>query len=89
MNHYIAINAYRTSTSNGFANTWVIYLCHNRQHQKRLLTIGLPVIDEHLVDNGINYPCYSTSGIRVANRKERQMATQCHHYPLEFAPDTA
>ncbi len=64
MKSYIAINSYRNSTDNGFANTWVVYRC-TREQQRRLLTEGLPtaVSSEK-----------TTMGIRLATPSERAWA---------------
>lgn len=70
MRHYIAINSYRSSTSDGFSNTWTIYRC-SRKDMATLLSDGLPVRDACGVDgNGNRYPISSTMGIRQATRKE-------------------
>ena len=73
---YIAINAYRTSTSEGFANTWHTYTC-SREQQRRLLREGLTVRDSCLLDSaGERHPMLSTMGIRLATRAERRAAAK-------------
>lgn len=65
--YYIAINAYRSSTSNGFGNTWNVYSCSGRAEQLALLRDGLPVSDCWYSDMT---PVCSTMGIRLATRGE-------------------
>lgn len=67
MNHYLAINAYRNSTGDGFANTWNVMRVKSRREQLRILAHGLPVHDIWFADGT---PCYSTFGIRLATRAE-------------------
>ncbi len=75
MNYYVAINNYRTSTSNGFSNTWWVYRCKSRRHQRGVLTVGLPVSDQYYIDtDGRAHPVVSTMGIRIATRVERRRA---------------
>jgi hypothetical protein len=67
---YIAINTYRTSTSDGFANTWVVYRTI-RKRQRELLRNGAPVKDQCLLaEDGRRLPYHSTNGIRLATRAE-------------------
>ena len=73
-NHYIAINAYRSSTDPGYGNTWTIYRCTAEQ-QRRLLSEGLPVRDQVLLNaDGSRSPSYSTQGIRTLTAAERAQA---------------
>jgi hypothetical protein len=65
MNYYIAVNGYRSSTSNGFANTWGIYKCRSRKQQLEILKNGLPVHDcWYQDDEGRHSPVFSTMGVR-------------------------
>jgi len=68
--HYIAINQYRSSTDDGFGNTWMLYLC-TREEQRKLLTDGLPVSDVWYEDGT---KCWSTRGIRTLTKSERRQA---------------
>jgi hypothetical protein len=80
--YYIAINSYRSSTSEGFCNTWTIYRC-SKETQRRLLTEGLPVRDQCYLDNdGAQRAMYSTMGIRVATPAERKRAASDPHLPV-------
>ena len=73
--NYIAINAYRSATDTGFANTWRIYRVTpaDRSH---LLSIGLPTF-------GCRTP--TPIGLRPATRTEirayRQQADYSGHTP--------
>jgi hypothetical protein len=73
--NYIAINAYRSSTSPGFANTWRIYRVSpaDRSH---LLSVGMPTF-------GCGTP--TPIGLRPATRTEirayRQQADYSGHTP--------
>ena len=73
--NYIAINAYRSATDTGFANTWRIYQVTpaDRSH---LLSIGLPTHDSASA---------TVTGIRPATRSEirayRQQADYSGHTP--------
>lgn len=89
MAYYIAINDYRSSTDEGFANTWSIYRCRDRKHQQQLLDDGLPVSDQcYLHDDGSRSECYSTKGIRLASRQEIREATRYGDKPrLADAPN--
>ena len=58
--NYIAINAYRSATDTGFANTWRIYRV-TPADRKRALTVGLPTYDDRNP---------TTVGIRSATRAE-------------------
>lgn len=70
MKNYIAINSYRSSTDNGFSNTWVVYHC-SRKDQMRLLREGMPTSDVcGLGPNGEQYPINSTMGIELPSRKQ-------------------
>ena len=65
MNYYIAVNEYRNSTSDGFANTWAIYKCRSRKQQLEILKNGLPVRDSwYQDDEGRHSPVFSTMGVR-------------------------
>ena len=77
--HYIAVNDYRGSSSDGFANTWSYYVCSGRR-QRELLTTGLPVSDECWEDaSGIRHASYSTMGIRLLTSAERRRAARDHY----------
>jgi hypothetical protein len=73
--NYIAINAYRSSTSIGFANTWSTFRV-TRSDRSRLLSIGLPTHDSASA---------TVTGIRPATRSEirayRQQADYSGHTP--------
>jgi hypothetical protein len=58
--NYIAVNAYRSATDTGFANTWRIYRVSpaDRSH---LLSVGLPTHDSTQL---------TVNGIRPATRAE-------------------
>lgn len=75
MRYLIAVNRYRSSTSDGFANTWQVYQCRDRAQQRRILRDGLPVSDVRGVDGT---PCYSTLGIRTVTAEERRI----EHAPM-------
>lgn len=82
--YYIAINDYRSSTDDGFANTWRLYHC-TREQQRRLLADGLPVKDECLIDDcGALSPCYSTNGIRTLTPAERSLVARQPHLADTF-----
>ncbi len=81
MQYYIAINDYRSSTSEGFANTWSLYRCDDREHQNSLLTKGLPVSDVHYTDGS---QCYSKNGIRTVTRDEYRYIKGCESYDGEY-----
>lgn len=68
--NWIAINQYRSSTSDGFGNTWAIYRCQP-ETRKRLLAEGLPVADQCVLrSDGTRETSYSTMGIRAATAQE-------------------
>jgi hypothetical protein len=73
--NYIAVNAYRSATDTGFANTWRIYRVSpaDRSH---LLSVGMPTF-------GCNIP--TPIGLRPATRAEirayRQQADYSGHTP--------
>lgn len=70
--YYIAINNYRSSTSDGFGNTWACYECPTAAYQRQLLTRGLRVHDcEHISKDGRRSMVYSTRGIRLLTNTER------------------
>ena len=66
MKYYIAINRYRSSTSDGFSNTWEIYSC-SKEDRRKLMSEGLPVGDVCNMDRSA---IYSTVGIRAATKAE-------------------
>lgn len=73
--YLVMVNAYRNSTSSGFANTWRPMRCADRAAQARVLRGGLPVNDCWLLDNdGGRSACYSSMGIRPAMADERREA---------------
>jgi hypothetical protein len=78
MNYYIAVNAYRSSTSEGFGNTWGLYKCRSRRQQIEVLNRGLPVSDTWYQnrDTGDRSPMYSTLGIRMPYPAERKEANR-------------
>ena len=80
--NYIAINKYRSSTSNGFDNTWVVYTVESRAEQRKLLEKGLPVNDCWHMDNS---PVYSTNGIRIATPAEIRAAKRDYLVDVEYA----
>jgi hypothetical protein len=87
-NYYVAVNAYRSSTSPGFVNTWDIYRCHSASDQRHILREGLPVSDMVLLGNdGKQSPCYSARGIRLATRSERRWAAENHVDTIYFPTD--
>ena len=70
---YLAVNDYRTSTSDGFGNTWRMRWVATKQDQERILRQGLPVKDQEFVDSdGKRSPCLSTKGIRILTSSERR-----------------
>ena len=82
--YWIAINAYRSSTSNGFANTWQTYALSSKKRRDEILTEGLPVSDCVLIDsNGYRQLAYSTMGIRLATRPEIRREKKIM-YPLDI-----
>ena len=77
MKHLVAVNAYRTSTSHGFTNTWGVFRCKDREHQKIVLRDGLPVRDAMRIDSdGRRSPVLSTMGVRPATNSERKRANR-------------
>jgi hypothetical protein len=58
--NYIAVNAYRSATDTGFANTWRIYRV-TPADRKRLLSVGMPTF-------GCSIP--TPIGLRPATRAE-------------------
>jgi hypothetical protein len=69
--YFLAINVHRTSTDNGFSNTWSVMECLDKSHQRRVLTLGLPVTDRCiLLSDGTCKTSYSTTGIRIAHPSE-------------------
>jgi hypothetical protein len=90
--YFVAVNAYRSSTDDGFANTWGIMECLDKAHQTRVLKLGLPVRDECWVDaHDVRHPSYSTNGVRVARPAEvREAKREESYYPIpqmEFHSD--
>lgn len=68
MEYYIAVNAYRRSTSSGF---FKYYQLNSRKEQNRLLKEGLPIKDAHLIDDkGYYHLVYSNLGIRLLSKQE-------------------
>jgi hypothetical protein len=88
MNHYISINAYRSSTSQGFGNTWKTYRV-SKELRKKMLTDGLPVMDCHNSDGSA---IWSTIGIRAAtpaeirNLKKEELSCGCEIEAYEVEP---
>jgi hypothetical protein len=81
MRYFVAVNGYRTSTSDGFGNTWSVMECDDRKHQTQVLTRGLVVRDcQSILDDGSRGPCYSTMGIRVATAAEIREAKKQEEY---------
>ena len=79
--YYLAINHYRSSTSEGFVNTWAIYRA-SAAEQRRILRDGLPVRDQWLLaSDGTRSPIYSTMGVRRATRTEIRHAERQGHVP--------
>jgi hypothetical protein len=74
MNYYIAVNAYRSSTGNGFSNTWGLYKCRNRKEQLVILERGLPVSDTWYQNRytGERSLMYSNFGVRLLTTSERR-----------------
>jgi hypothetical protein len=83
-NYYVAVNAYRSSTDNGFANTWRVWRAESQAAQRRILRDGLPVADSvYLHDDGRRSPVCSTMGVRPARRDEiRRAARRGEPLPL-------
>jgi hypothetical protein len=76
-NYWVAINTYRSSTDNGFANTWQAHRCADAAEQRRILTEGLPVRDAEYIDNdGRRSPVSSTMGIRLLTASERRQVAK-------------
>lgn len=75
MTTYIMVNDYRTSTSEGFGNTWRAWECDSIAHRNGILKEGLPVADYVLrnADGSEEYPI-STAGLRVPTAAERKEA---------------
>jgi hypothetical protein len=83
MNHYLAINHYRSSTDHGFVNTWAVRSC-TRAEQIDALRDGLPVTDIRF-DGGTFAPFTSTNGVRLATRAEiREYKAQGYITPLHY-----
>jgi len=81
MRYFLAVNGYRTSTSDGFGNTWQVMECDDKKHQKLVLSRGLSVRDCEGIDNdGNRTPVYSTNGIRVATATEIREAKKQEEY---------
>jgi hypothetical protein len=71
MRNYIAVNQYRGASSNGFANTWLIFEVATRARRNEILRDGLEVNDQCYIDtHGGRTPCKSTMGVRAATRAE-------------------
>lgn len=89
MNYYVAVNAYRSSTSNGFANTWGIYRCRSRKQQREILERGLPVHDCWYQDRdtGERSPMFSTLGVRSLDPDEyRDIRNRSNQDPRDLEP---
>lgn len=70
--YYLAVNDYRTSTSNGFGNTWRVRWVPTKADRDRILRQGLPVKDqEYILDDGKRSPFFSTNGLRALTPAER------------------
>lgn len=78
--NYIAINHYRSSTSNGFANTYHLYRC-SKDLQKYLLTHGLTVPDCAYMDGTC---AKSTNGIRTLTDAERSMIKRSEYPDIDY-----
>lgn len=87
-NHYLAINLYRSSTGEGFANTWRIIRVASRAIQQRILAEGLPISDTWYRDEeGRDHPICSTMGIRLATAEERaQLRREIEMYGEDAFP---
>ena len=71
MRFFVAVNAYRSSTSEGFGNTWGVKECDSRKHQNEVLSRGLVVRDcQSIFSDGTRGPTYSTMGVRLATPAE-------------------
>ena len=88
MNYYVAVNEYRNSTSDGFANTWAIYKCRSRKQQKEVLENGLPVRDSwYQDDEGRHSPVFSTMGVRSLCPDEyREVRNRSNQDPRDIEP---
>lgn len=93
INAYIAINSHRTSTNDGFSNTWTTYRC-TPTLRKKLLTEGLPVRDVCGMDRT---PFCSTMGIRPATpaeirelkKEESRTSCEIEAYEAEIEGETS
>ena len=73
---YIAINGYRSSTDDGFGNTWTVYECASAKMRNKILREGLPVRDQVILhDDGTRSPYCTKNGIRLATRQEIREAS--------------
>lgn len=88
MNYYIAVNEYRSSTSDGFANTWGLYKCRSRKQQLEILKNGLPVRDSwYQDDEGRHSPVFSTMGVRSLDPDEyREIRNRSNQDPRDLEP---
>jgi len=88
MNYYVAVNEYRNSTSDGFANTWAIYRCRSRKQQLEILKNGLPVRDcWYQDDEGRHSPVFSTMGIRsLCGDERREVRNRSNQDPRDIQP---
>ena len=78
--YWVAINAYRGEVSDGFVNTWDVYLVRGGRHQQaEILKNGLPVRDARHWDGS---PVLSTCGVRPALRSERRAAERSGDYGI-------
>jgi hypothetical protein len=79
MTYWIAINAYRSDTDHGGANTWAAYVCADRSTQRHLLNEGLPTYDS-------KWP--TTMGIRALYPDEyRRARREIHIEEVSLAKD--
>ena len=87
MNYYLAVNDYRSSTSDGFANTWGLYKCRSRKQQLEILKNGLPVHDcWYQDDDGRHSPVFSTMGVRSLCRDEYRVVRDRFKYRHNIDP---
>lgn len=67
--YYLMVNHYRTSTGNGFANTWGARAYASRAERDAALREGLPLNDQWDADG---HPSLSTMGLRLPTAAERK-----------------
>lgn len=84
--YFVAVNRYRSSTSDGISNTWEVRECEDQSHQRHILSEGLPVRDQVALDaSGRRGPVYSTMGVRAATAAEVRRAKHdetTYRYPI-------